>query len=71
MILVDLAANFFAEGDETSRVRARILKSAWAASNAAITEPPCLPVAPVTRRVRDIAKGTCEIKRRECRSERL
>ena len=49
VILGDFWARFFAEVDLMSRVTARRLKGAFLARRLLITEPPCLPVAPVTR----------------------
>lgn len=49
MILGDFWASFFAEVESASRVTARILKGTLFSRRLVITEPPCLPVAPVTR----------------------
>ena len=49
LILGDFCASFRAEEDWALRVTARISKGAFWESRFLITEPPCLPVAPVIR----------------------
>jgi hypothetical protein len=50
----DLDANLCAEGEEASRVSARIANSESTSRRALIRAPPCLPVAPETSTVRDM-----------------
>lgn len=54
VILGDAAARLLADGEATSLVTARILKSAFLASRALMALPPCFPVAPVISSARDI-----------------
>lgn len=50
----DRLASLWAEGEVLSRVTARSLKSAFLERRARMAAPPCLPVAPVMRRERDM-----------------
>lgn len=54
LILGDCFTRLLAEADCASRVRAIMLKGALAFSIELINDPPCLPVAPVIRRARDV-----------------
>ena len=56
VMLDDLAANRWADGELGSRVTARMGKPALSASKALMSAPPCLPVAPVTRIARFMAE---------------
>lgn len=51
VIWSDFWASFFAEAELMSRVTASILNGACFFSRLSMTEPPCLPVAPVIRMV--------------------
>ena len=58
------SARRFAEGESAERVKARICTSIWARRRAAMTAPPCLPVAPETRIVvGDMLKGREQTER--------
>lgn len=54
LILGDCFTSLLAEADCASRVRATMLKGALAFNIELISDPPCLPVAPVIRRARDV-----------------